>query len=378
MNHTSSNADESLNDEFEDQNYCGALLGQVVLVMQGGGALGAFQAGVYEALNQAAMEPDWVIGTSIGAINAALIAANPIDRRVTQLRNFWNLVANDYPTKWLNNWGVLCFGVNGFFYPQWPFIRQAAFYSNKPLIQTLHHLCDVSSINPNNTRLSVGSVEIAKGVMKYFDSHQQTLGIEHIMASAALPLAFPAVHINGESFWDGGIYSNTPIELVLNEYPRKSSLIWCVNIWQQQGDVPKTLADSFNRQKDIQFSSHSQHHLQEQQKIHYLRHVIRALANKLPRSLRQDPYVSALAKWGCSTTMHIMDLQAPHMEEDDVNKDIDFRKTSILKHWQSGFDQANQFLTAQPWLKNTHPLDGVIVHHLNNNPHQTSSHVLNI
>ncbi|HET7594430.1 MAG TPA: patatin-like phospholipase family protein, partial [Stellaceae bacterium] len=248
----------------------GTPVGQIVLVLQGGGALGAYQAGVYQGLMEGGIEPDWVIGTSIGAINGALIAGNAPGRRVERLQEFWARLGNrrGFDAAWssafltgpLANLHTLTQGVAGFFEgnPHAPWgihfpvgIERAAFYTTEPLKRTLDELVDFDHIKGRHTRLTVGAVSVRSGEMRYFDSRDMALGPEHIMASGALPPGFPAVRIDGEPYWDGGLYSNTPVEVVLDDNPRRDSLIISVNMWQPSGSEPGTIWQVLGRQKDI-------------------------------------------------------------------------------------------------------------------------------
>ncbi|MEP6876882.1 MAG: patatin-like phospholipase family protein, partial [Burkholderiales bacterium] len=249
-------------------------IGQIVLVLQGGGALGAYQVGVYEALHDAGIEPDWVIGTSIGAINAALIAGNARDERIDRLNAFWSHVESPAtlagPLDWLGignfvaNMTTVMHGIPAFFEPNLAALRgtrasvgveKAAYYSTEPLRRTLGELVDFDSLRRSGTRLTVGAVNASSGAMRYFDSAKETLAVEHVLASGALPPAFPAVRIDGHPYWDGGIYSNTPIEAVLDDNPRRDSLIFAVNVWHQTGPEPESIWQVMGRQKDIQYAS---------------------------------------------------------------------------------------------------------------------------
>jgi len=234
--------------------------GQVVLVLQGGGALGAYQAGVYQALGEAGIEPDWVIGTSIGAINGAIIAGNPPELRLERLQTFWSRIGNGrlFDDSWtqsivgnaLAGLQTLARGVPGFFQPNLPAlwnvhlplgIEHAAFYTTEPLRATLTELVDFAYINHKHMRFTVGAVNVRTGRMRYFDCRDTRVGLQHVMASGALPPGFPAVCIEGEPYWDGGLYSNTPIEVVLDDNPRRDSLIFTVNMWHSKGAEPKSV-----------------------------------------------------------------------------------------------------------------------------------------
>jgi NTE family protein len=260
--------------------------GQVVLVLQGGGALGAYQVGVYQALHEAGVEPDWVIGTSIGAINGAIIAGNEPAKRMEQLTRFWDMVRSgrytDLAALWpvftgaLSNLGTYTQGIDGFFAPNpqaaWGVhtqlgVENASFYSTAPLRETLTELVDFKYINAKHTRLTLGAVNVRSGDMHYFDSRESKIKVEHAMASGALPPAFPAVRIGGSSYWDGGVYSNTPIEAVLDDKPRRNSLIFSANLWHPQGAEPETIWQVLARHKDIQYASRAKSHIMRQQQI---------------------------------------------------------------------------------------------------------------
>src|SRR5438270_6096210 len=266
--------------------------GQVVLVLQGGGALGAYQAGVYEALHEVGVEPDWVIGTSIGAINGALIAGNTAENRLGRLGEFWRRVAQTAPFAVAS---IFLRGIAPFFSPR-SFVfggvhaqvglDAASYYSTAPLRETLAELVSLECLNAKRTRLTVGAVNVRSGAMRYFDSREAALSVDHVMASGALPPAFPAIRIDGEPYWDGGIYSNTPIEAVLDDKPRRDSVIFTVNVWRPHGDEPDTIWRVMGRQKDIQFASRADSHIERQRQIHRLRHVIRELGRQLPAGKR--------------------------------------------------------------------------------------------
>ncbi len=355
--------------------------GQVVLVLQGGGALGAYQVGVYEALHDAGIEPDWVIGTSIGAINAALIAGNARNERIARLNAFWGHVESPAtlagPLDWLGignfvaNMTTVMRGIPAFFEPNLAALRgaranvgveQAAYYSTEPLRRTLGELVDFDSLRTNTTRLTVGAVNASTGAMRYFDSSKETLAVEHVMASGALPPAFPAIRIDGHPYWDGGIYSNTPIEAVLDDKPRRDSLIFAVNVWHQTGPEPESIWQVMGRQKDIQYASRADSHIARQKQIHRLRHVIRELSKQLPAARQADPQVKELAAFGCSTTMHVAHLVAPRLEGEDHTKDIDFTPAGVRARREAGYADTMRMVERSPWRQPTDPIEGVIEH----------------
>jgi len=357
--------------------------GQIVLVLQGGGALGAYQVGVYEALHDAGIEPDWVIGTSIGAINAALIAGNRREDRMNRLNAFWRHVELPAtiagPFDWLGmgnlfaNMTTVMRGIPAFFEPNLAALRgarasvgveAASYYSTEPLRRTLGELVDFRAMSGGPTRLTVGAVNASTGAMRYFDSRKEDLCVEHVMASGALPPAFPAVRVDNEPYWDGGIYSNTPIEAVLDDNPRRSSLIFAVNVWHQSGPEPESIWQVMGRQKDIQYASRADSHIARQKQIHRLRHVIRELARQLPANRRHDAHVKELAAWGCSTTMHVAHLVAPRVDGEDHTKDIDFTPAGVRARREAGYADTQRMIDRAPWTAPTDPIEGVIEHAL--------------
>jgi len=355
--------------------------GQVVLVLQGGGALGAYQVGVYEALHEAGIEPAWVIGTSIGAINGAIIAGNQPENRLARLNQFWDLVQGrngaDLGSLWsgfgnaLANIGTVTQGIKGFFAPNpdafWGVhtplgVERAAFYSTAPLQETLAELVDFNCINTQQPRLTLGAVNVGSGEMHYFDTRDLAICATHVMASGALPPAFPAVRIDGEPYWDGGIYSNTPIEVVLDDKPRRDSLIFAANVWHPQGPEPETIWQVLGRHKDIQYASRAKSHISRQQQIHRLRRVIRDLAQHIPESERNDPAVRKLLGYGCASVMHVVPLLAPRVEGEDHTKDIDFTPAGIHARRQAGYSDTRRALEQAPWRHAVDAMDGIVVH----------------
>jgi NTE family protein len=354
--------------------------GQIVLVLQGGGALGAYHGGVYEALHEAGLEPDWVIGTSIGAINGALIAANAPQARLPRLREFWKRAEQPVPLDGQALWPqlgnafdhlfTLARGVPGFFVPRLPNpggltapvgVDFASYYSTAPLRDTLAELVDFDSVG-KPVRLTMGAVKVTKGEMRYFDSRRMALALEHVLASGALPPAFPAVRIGGDAYWDGGVYSNTPIEVVFDDDPRRDSLIFAANVWQPIGHEPQSIWQVLGRQKDIQYASRADSHIAKEKQIHHLRRVIRELERHLP-SEKKEP-CRELAAWGCETTMHIMRLLAPALASEDYWKDIDFSAAGIRDRWAAGLRDARRMIERAPWLDRVDPMQGVVVHEL--------------
>jgi NTE family protein len=376
-----------------------ALPGQVVLVFQGGGALGAYQGGVYEALHGAGIEPDWVIGTSIGAINGAIIAGNDPARRLERLREFWDRMARK------SSWGAapasfvqfpfasmslpllqpflslggnlaaqmmtVCSGVTGYFSPNHALafglnapvgVEQAGFYTIEALHETLGSLIDFARMNAKVPRLTVGAVNVRSGRMHYFDSREMPLTLKHVLASGALPPAFPAIRIDGDPYWDGGIYSNTPIETVFDDYPRRDSVVFTVQMWHASGPEPESLWQVLNRQKDIQFASRADSHIMRQEHIHQLRHIVRELVRRMPEEQRETPEVKEMAGYGCGTFMHIVRLNAPRLDHEDHLRDIDFTAAGIRARWQAGYADTMRTVERRPWERPIDPMMGVAVH----------------
>ena len=363
------------------------VFGQSVLVLQGGGALGAYQLGVYQAMHEAGIEPDWVVGTSIGAINGAIIAGNHPDKRMERLHEFWDRMdlnqANPFGAfislfgSSMSNMNTVLNGVPGFFEPN-PLIlmgqhanvgiERASYYTTDMLRKTLSELVDFEYLQSKKTRLTVGAVNANTGVMRYFDNREDVLTVEHIMASGALPPAFPAVRIDGEPYWDGGIYSNTPVEVVLDDNPRRDSTIFAVQLWNPQGSEPSSLWEINARQKDIQFTSRASSHIANQQKLHKLRHIIRQLSQYIPEKLRDNLELEDLSAWGCSTTMHMVRMMVPRIEGEDQSKVIDFTGRGISARWQAGYDDTQRAIVAEPWNQPVDAKDGLVIHDFESKP----------
>lgn len=358
-----------------------SVLGQVVLVFQGGGALGAYQAGVYQALQEAGVEPDWVIGTSIGAINAALIAGSPPAERLERMREFWKRMTHSRAVQFAGmipgagqlaaNALTVAGGLDAFFRPNpWAFLGMqtplgselAGYYSTEPLERTLGELLDPKLLNAGRPRLTVGAANVQTGEMRYFDSREDVLTVRHVMASGALPPAFPAVRIDGELYWDGGILSNTPVEAVFDDNPRRSGVVFAVHMWSPSGPEPDSIWSVLSRQKDLQYSSRAITHIARQKQIHKLRHVIAELTRRLPPEALATNEVGALAAYGCRTQMHVIRLLAPPLAGEDHSKDIDFSPGGIRSRWEAGYADTARVLARSPWTHCVDPMDGIILH----------------
>jgi NTE family protein len=358
--------------------------GQVVLVLQGGGALGAYQAGAYQAMHEVGIEPDWIIGTSIGAINASLIAGNTLENRLNRLREFWERVEHEPLLKIAGSLPIVgqaaatflatATGVRGFFDPNLRAhfgahvklgAEDAGYYSTAPLKRTLSELVDFEQINNGPTRLTVGAANVQTSAMRYFDSRSETLDVKHVMASGALPPAFPAVRIGGELYWDGGILSNTPVEAVFDDNPRKNSLVFAVHLWNPNGPEPDSILKVMNRQKDLQYSSRAGTHIARQKQIHRLRHIIAELKMRLPAEALKDDFVREIADYGCLTRMHVVRLLAPQVRGEDHARDIDFSPNGIHTRWEAGYADTKRVLKAEPWKAPVDPIEGLVLHEAN-------------
>lgn len=349
------------------------------LVLQGGGALGSYQAGVYQALAEAECLPDWVAGTSIGAINAAIIAGNEPARRVARLAEFWETITapSAHWPEWPGTWcagahhqagalSALLFGQPGFF-ARWDpaaWLRRGcapSWYDTAPLLPTLDRLVDFDRINSGNTRLSVGAVNVRTGNMVYFDSREMKIRPQHVMASSALPPGFPAVEIDGELYWDGGIYSNTPLEHVLSYYPRRSRLIFQVDLFPACGATPKTMDEVVERAKDIRYSSRTRTVTDELHTLHDIRHNLNLLLEALPERLKDLPAARVLSEIACVTTMDIAQVIYRPEEPQGATKDFAFSRRTIRERWDQGVADARCTLEAAPWLAPSRPEIGVRV-----------------
>ncbi len=362
---------------------------QTVLVLQGGGALGAYQGGVYEVLSQHGLQPDWVVGTSIGAINSALVAGNPPEKRLARLKEFWSVVARqeacidplwapfaDWLSPWLRAGGfldTLTRGVPGFFVPrQGAAINiaqsvptpEASFYDTTPLQATLERLVDFDYLNAGHVRCTVCAVSVATGELAVFDSAKQRLTAQHIMASGALPPGFPPVVIDGQAYWDGGIYSNTPADIVLADAERRDTLCFMVDLWDPTEKEPTSISAAMARQKDIQYASRTREHLQDHQSMQNMRRAINALAKRLPAKDRQDPHVQELMGLGCHSAIHIVRLIMKALPTDDHNKDVDFAQSSLDARWQKGLHDGHRALRHKSWLAPLPPDVGMVIHEL--------------
>jgi NTE family protein len=347
------------------------------MVLQGGGALGSYQAGAYQALCHFDFEPEWIAGISIGAINAAIIAGNEREKRIDRLKEFWNMVSS--PVSWnpvtpgdrarslFNETSaalIATFGVPGFFTPRvppapfWPqgTSQSLSYYDTAPLKKTLERLVDFDRINDLKTRLSVGAVGVTSGNFCYFDNFDfrkrgKKIGPEHIMASGALPPGFPAVLIDGEHYWDGGIASNTPLDFVLGEEAKRDVLIFQVDLFSARGVLPESLLDAAEREKDIRFSSRTRMNTDKNRQIHNARMAVRDLIGKLPDYLKNDPSVELLREASKENTVTVVHLIYRSKNYETNSKDYDFSHVAMVEHWEAGVRDVHTSMRHKDWLE---------------------------
>ncbi|VVE05112.1 membrane protein [Pandoraea cepalis] len=365
----------------------------VALVLQGGGALGAYQAGVYAGLFEAGIAPNWIAGISIGALNTAIIAGNPLERRVAQLEAFWRTICEPavFPplpapleaailngpetgriaySAW-QAWRAVAEGQKGFFTPRWPQPLPAAmgdpahasYYDTSALRGTLERFVDFDRINACETRVSVGAVNVQTGNFVYFDNTREKLRAEHFMASGALPPGFPAVEIDGQYFWDGGLVSNTPLSEVLGTSPRRDTLAFQVDLWSARGPLPDNLNDVAGRQKDIQFSSRTRLVTDNLQRAQHYRRVLREVLERVPADVRaHDPWCHAAQEIACSKRYNVIQLIYRNKENEGHYKDYQFGLATMLDHWASGLDDVRRTLTHADWLSMPDDTSGFVTH----------------
>ena len=376
---------------------------RIALALQGGGALGAYQAGVYQALAEADLHPDWIAGISIGAINAAIIAGNPPASRVDKLREFWELVSSPY-MQWLgrsllvpegggaasnaqsagpvltgdlarallNQWSALSvasLGVAGLFMPRMfsPWlcpdgsIDATSYYDTRPLEQTLERLVDFDRLNEGPLRLSVGAVNVRTGDFVYFDNTTQQIGPRHIMASGALPPGFPAVEIDGQHYWDGGLISNTPLGWMVDAGPPKDTLVFQVDLWSARGEFPRNMARVATRQKEIQYSSRTRAESNRFKELQRFKNQVAELLAKLPPELADAPEAVALRRLCERKVSNLVQLIYHSKEYEGDSKDYEFSRGSVEERWRAGYFDTVRTLRHPKVLKRPSSPDGVFI-----------------
>ena len=358
----------------------------VALVLQGGGALGSYQAGVYEGLVDAGIEPNWIAGISIGALNTALIAGNPPETRMQKLREFWETICrpalplppNEYLQALVESggaharrlisgfeaWRAISQGQRDFFVPRgllpWlggkqP-VGETSFYDTRQLKLTLERLVDFDRINKGPIRVSVGAVNVRTGNFVYFDNTvgptRHALKPEHFMASGALPPAFPAIEIDGEFYWDGGLVSNTPLGHVLAAQPRRNTLTFQVDLWAARGPLPENVYDVQSRQKDILYSSRTRTITDFVARDQHYRHILREVLKQVPPEQRaSDPWCRQAQELACNRQYTVIHLIYKSKEWEGLSKDYEFNPESMNEHWSTGLHDIRKTLTHESWLK---------------------------
>jgi NTE family protein len=345
-----------------------------LLVLQGGGALGAYQAGVYEALSESGFAPDWITGVSIGAVNAALIAGNPPEQRVARLREFWERVSSGVPLiapssldPFRRSFNLMAatvaatFGVPGFFSPRVPPAWFApdgtpealSFYDTAPLRETLLELVDFDLVNARRTRLAVGAVEVESGNSVYFDNYIDETPIlpEHVMASGALPPGFAPVAIGERLYWDGGLVSNSPLWYVLDDSPDLDALILQVDLFSAKGARPRNLDEVLERAKDIQYSSKTRFNTSRAKELEETSAALRRLLDRLPASLRGDPDVKLLAQGARERRLSVVHLINRRFDHSSHSKDYEFSRATVLALWEAGRDAVRQTTASAEWKR---------------------------
>jgi NTE family protein len=361
----------------------GARAEQTALVLQGGGALGAYQAGVYQALHVAGLEPSWVAGVSIGGINAAIIAGNPPELRLPRLREFWELITarpvlpwepdGDGPRRVRNAWSAwqtLTQGAPGFFIPRFPSpwlsFRGAktatSYYDNAPLREALLRLVDFDRLNSGEIRYAAGAVNVLNGNHAYFDNAQREILPEHVMASAALPPGLPMVRIGTDHYWDGGLVSNTPLQHLLENAGCDNVLVFQVDLFSARGVPPRDMVDVAGRQKDIQYSSRTRLVTDYYRRQHRQNLTIRQLLAKIPEEQLDDEERSLKRSLENLPGITILHLIYQQMAYEGQSKEYEFSATSMREHWDAGYHDTRRTLRHKDWLVRPSKDGGVIVH----------------
>jgi NTE family protein len=356
---------------------------QVVLLLQGGGALGSYQGGVYQALAEADLHPDWVAGISIGAFNAAIIAGNPPERRVERLREFWETVSksplglyseafslkDDFTHEAINQmraWHIVMFGAPNFFVPRHPATvffpgdaSKASYYDNTPIRDTLLRLVDFDRINGGEMRFSVGAVDVLLGNFIYFEPGSERIGVEHIMASGSLPPAFPVTEVGGSYYWDGGLVSNTPLQWVLDSEPRRDTLAFQVDLWNARGELPKDIIDVEVRHKEIVYSSRTRAATDHYKHVQRLRNALAKLLGKLPPELSVCEEAKILSEVADDKVYNIAHLIYRSKRYEGYSKDFEFSRRTMEEHWQAGYGDARLTLENPQVFQLPDRLEGV-------------------
>ncbi len=368
----------------------------IALVLQGGGALGSYQCGIYEGLHKAGIRPTWFAGISIGALNAAILAGNAPEQRLEKLHGFWDRISIpaspfaqqmlDWEQKWLdklpmhksslslsNTQGALAalfFGQQGFYTPRfpppWPQIgngpAETSFYDTSALKHTLEEFVDFDRINSSGVRLSVGAVNVRSGNFVNFDNMTTKIRAEHVMASGSLPPAFPSVEIDGEHYWDGGVVSNTPLDHVLGSAPRRDSLVFQVDLWRAQGLLPRNLMEVFERQKDIQYSSRTRFNTKVIKDWQDMRTTLNALLKEIPPDHVTAEMRALLEPWLSDRVFNIIHLIYKTKPFEEQYKDYAFAPSTMREHWDAGLTDMRRTLAHPEFFVPPSRLVGAVTH----------------
>jgi len=357
---------------------------QIALLLQGGGALGSYQAGVYQALAEADLHPDWIAGISIGAFNSAIIAGNPPEARVKRLREFWETICSsplgipffrfmnlkdDLSHMTVNQaraWNILMFGAPKFFVPRPPptvpfpgHAGRASFYDNAPIRETLVRLVDFDRINEGEMRFSVGAVDVCSGNFTYFDTTTHRIAVEHIVASGSLPPAFPSTEVDGNHYWDGGLVTNTPLQWVLDNRPRRDTLAFQVDLWSARGPLPKDLIDVELRHKEIVYSSRTRAATDHYKTAQKVRNALATLLKKLPPELGNSEEVKILESHADDKVCSIAHLIYRSKSYEGISKDFEFSRRTMEEHWEAGYRDAQNTMQIPELLQLPDRLEGV-------------------
>lgn len=365
----------------------------IALVLQGGGALGAYQAGVYQGLHEAGIEPTCLAGISIGALNTAIIAGNPPEKRIARLTEFWETICqpnsgvmlppfieqtlfnlNDTVRQSMSAWhaaSAIMDGQKGFFSPRFPPAPQmtpgnpktASYYDTAALKSTLERLCDFDRINSGKHQVSVGAVNVRTGNFAYFDNAKITLRPEHFMASGALPPAFAAVEIDGEYYWDGGLVSNTPLDHVLESRPMRDTLTFQVDLWSARGAVPTNMSEVSDRIKEIQYSSRTRLITEQVRWRQHLRHILQRMLDDIPPEARVDnSYFDLAQEMACSKRYNVIHLIYRNQPYEQHYKDFQFGLATMRDHWNSGLQDIRETLKDPERLAMPDNVSGFVTH----------------
>lgn len=363
---------------------------RVALLLQGGGALGSYQAGVYQAMAEGHVHADWVAGISIGAVNSAIIAGNAPERRVERLRDFWETVTepplgafgmaynpflknlDDHTHRLLNQsraFGIMMMGAPGFFAPRPPLMPflpttqagEVSYYDVSALKETLERLVDFDRINAGEMHFGVGAVNVKTGNFIYFDNATTKIRADHVVASGALPPGFPAVEIDGEFYWDGGLVSNTPLQWMLDQRPRLDTLALQIDLWSARGELPRDVIEADSRVKDIRYSSRTRAATDQYRHAQKLRLAVADVLKHIPAKLRNSEEVKLLAAEADDKICNIVQLIYHARNYEGISKDYEFSRRTMLEHWEAGYRDAMRAMKHPEVLKRPKREDGVQV-----------------